>query len=270
MHTSNYGELDPVELAPGVLHLGVKDGRNAWANIPYLVVEGDEAMVIDPGSAKPEFYACVLRKIHQVIDPRRIRYIVVQHQDPDLCAAVPLLEKLCHPDVEVCAPVEATLLLQHYGYTSPTHAVEDGETITLGGRRTISFFMTPYAHFIGSMVTYDATTKTLFSSDAFGGFTVNDDVYAGEDYPGNLTTFLGHYLGSKRALEYALKRVEQLAAAHGIERICPQHGCVIPEPQIATYLQAAHELKVGSELDRLAQKNDISLEWREERSPVTV
>lgn len=268
MTTSSYGEIDPVELAPGVYHLGVKDGQNAWANIPYLVVEGDEAVVIDPGSAKPEFYSCVLRKIHRVIDPRMIRHIIVQHQDPDLCAAVPLLEKLVSPDAKVYAPVEAMLLLQHYGYTCPTVAVDDGDTLTIAGRRTLTFFMTPYAHFVGSMVTYDARTKTLFSSDAFGGFTITDDVYANDEYPENLSAFLGHYLGSKRALDYALKRVEQLAELHGIARVCPQHGCVIPEHLIPTYLEAAHALEVGGEVDRLAMKNGITLDWREERAAV--
>ncbi|MCA9299007.1 MAG: hypothetical protein KDA28_08070 [Phycisphaerales bacterium] len=265
-----YDDIHPFEVAPGVFHLGVKDEQNSWANIPYLVVEGDDAMVIDPGSARPEFYSTVVRKIHEVVDPRTIRHLVVQHQDPDLCAALPLLEQLASPEVRIYTPVESLLLVQHYGARAPLVGVEDGETIELGGSRPITFFMTPYAHFIGSMVTYDERTRTLFTSDAFGGFTTGDDVYAGPQYPEFLTMFLGQYLGSKRALEYALKRIEQLVAGPGVDRFCPQHGCVIEGELVPVYLQAAHALDVGHEVDRLAAKNGITLEWREaQMTPVS-
>ncbi len=263
--TQSYGQDEAIEIAPGVFHLGVRDTQNSWANVPYLVVEGDEALFIDPGSAKPEFYSSVLRKIHGVINPTKIKHMVVQHQDPDLCAALPLFEDIIHPDADILTPVESLLLVQHYGCRKPLKAVEDGESITIGGKRQLSFFMTPYAHFIGSMVTYDHETKSLFTSDAFGGFSTGDNLYADDSYPGHLTTFLGQYLGSKRALEYALKRVEQLLDGPGVDRFCPQHGCLIGKEQIPVYMQAAHALEVGDEIDRLAKKNGIVLEWTERR-----
>jgi flavorubredoxin len=263
MSTTNYDDSNPVELAPGVYHLGVQDKQNSWANIPYLIVEGDEAALIDAGSAKPDFHSVVLEKVRKVIDPKKIKYLIVQHQDPDLCAALPLFEKIAHPDVKIMAPLEAALLVQHYGCTHPITSVDDGDELVLGTDRKLIFAMTPYAHFIGTMVTYDVKTKTVFSSDAFGGFSTTDDLYATEDYPELLGTFLGQYLGSKRALDYALRRLEQIATAHGVDRICPQHGCVIPGEAIPAYLEAAHQLEVGGEIDRLAAKHGITLGWKE-------
>ncbi len=262
-NNKEYNDTDPTELAPGVWHLGVKDERNAWANVPYLVVDGDEGVLIDCGSARPEFFGRVLRKVNKVMDPAGIKHLVVQHQDPDLCAALPLFEELCHPDVKLHTPVESALLVQHYGCKAPVHGLQDGESLVFGKGRTLSFYMTPYAHFIGSMVTYDADTKSLFTSDAFGGFTTNDSLFAGDDYPEHLTTFLGQYLGSKRALEYAVKRIAQLLEGPGIDRFCPQHGCVIPKEQIPLYVGAAIDLEVGGEIDRLAKKNGIKLDWSE-------
>jgi flavorubredoxin len=262
---TSYDDLHPIELAPGVFHLGAQDKQNTWANIPYLVVEGDEAALIDPGSAKGDFYQVVLQKVHKAIDPRKIKYLIVQHQDPDLCAALPLFEKIVDPNVQILAPLEAMLLVQHYGCTHTIRPVDDGETITLGRNRTLTFAMTPYAHFIGSMVTYDAKTKTVFSSDAFGGFTLGDNLFANDDYPQHLTTFLGQYLGSKRALEYALARLQQLIDGPGLDRICPQHGCVIKKEQIPVYMKAAHALEVGGEVTRLARKHGINLQWEEVR-----
>lgn len=255
-----YNNTDPIEIAEGVYHLGVQDVPNSFNNIPYLVVNGDEAAVIDPGSAKPEFYEVVLRKLRAVIDLKKIKHLIVQHQDPDLCASLPLLEKLVNKDVRIYAPLESKVLIQHYGAESPHVSLDDDDTLAIGDDRKLQFIMTPYSHFVGSMVTYDKKSKILFSSDAFGGFTGSADLYAGPDYPSQLAMFLGQYLGSKRALEYALKRVERIAETDGIEMICPQHGCIIKKEQIPLYLKAAHDLHVGGEVDALAQKHGIKLD----------
>lgn len=255
-----YDATNAIEIADGIYHLGVQDEANSFANIPYLIVDGDEAVVIDPGSAYQPFFEVVLRKLKSVIDLNKIKAIIVQHQDPDLCAAVPLLEEYLANQYTIMAPLEAQVLLQHYGMKKRVTPLNDDDTFTFGDGRVLQFIMTPYCHFVGSMVTYDHKTKVLFSSDAFGGFSADNELYAGENYPIQLTTFLGEYLGSKHALEYALKRLEKLAQTHGIEMICPQHGCVIPKDQIETYLQAAHALEVGGQVDGLARKHGIQVD----------
>ncbi|MBT3235762.1 MAG: hypothetical protein HN353_07410 [Bdellovibrionales bacterium] len=261
MNDVKYNNEDPIELAPGVFHLGVSDEKNSFANIPYLITSGDEAMVIDPGSAVPEFYQVVLTKLKKALngDLKRIKHVVVQHQDPDLCAAIPLLEKELEPDYQLHAPLEARVILQHYGMKQKSSTLDEGNQITFGQGRTLTFVMTPYCHFIGSMVSYDHQSKVLFSSDAFGGFSDQNNLYATQHYPVQLESFLGEYLGSKRALEYALKRIEQVDKLYGIEMICPQHGCVIPKELISEYIAFAHKLKVGAQIDALAKINGITL-----------
>ncbi len=259
MKLDKYDDKVGVEVAEGVYHLGVQDEENIWANIPYLIVDGDEGVVIDPGSAKENFFHTVCRKIDSVFDLKKVKHIIVQHQDPDLCAAMPLIEPMIHPDYEIWAPLESRLLVQHYNTKKEARTADDGDTLTFGDGRTLVFAQTPYCHFVGSMVTYDVKTKTVFSSDAFGGFSAGNDLWAGEDYPAQMSTFLGEYLGSKRALEYALKRLEQLAASHGIDRICPQHGCMIAKEDIPKFLAAAHALPVGGQIDALAAKHGIDL-----------
>ena len=159
--------------------------------------------------------------------------------------------------MKVYAPLEAQVIIQHFGAKRRVNPLDDGDTLTFGEGRVLTFAMTPYCHFVGAMVTYDSQTKTLFSSDAFGGFSSENDLYANDNYPIQLATFLGEYLGAKRALEYALKRIEQLDAQHGIDLICPQHGCVIPKNKISEYLAIVHELEVGGQIDALAHKNGI-------------
>lgn len=259
MEQKYYDSQNAIEVAEGVFHLGVQDKNNSFANVPYLIVDNDEATFIDPGSARPEFFSVVLKKVHQVVDPRKIKHMIVQHQDPDLCAALPLFEKIVSPDVKIWAPLEAQVLVQHYGCTRRILPIDDGDTIVFGKDRTLAFAAIPYCHFIGTVVTYDTKTKVVFSSDAFGGFTGKNNLFADDEYPVQLTTFLGQYLGSKKALVYALKRLEALAKSHGIDMICPQHGCVIPKEKIPMYIQAAYNLHVGGEIDSLATKHKIDL-----------
>ncbi len=35
-----YNNTDPIEVAPGIFHLGVQDEENSFSNVPYLVVDG--------------------------------------------------------------------------------------------------------------------------------------------------------------------------------------------------------------------------------------
>ncbi len=261
---TRYNSTEPIEVASGVFHLGVQDEKNMFNNVPYLIVDGDTAVFMDPGSAKKEFHEVVLAKAKKVIDLRKITHMIVQHQDADLCAALPLFEPLVSPDCEIMAPLEAQVLLQHYGMQRKVKPLEDGDTLTFGNGRTLIFAMIPYCHFVGNMVTYDVQTKTVFSSDAFGGFTPDNLLCADtENYPAQLSLFLGEYLGSKRALEYAIKRIELLNAEAGIDLICPQHGCIIPKELIPVFLEVTKELKVGQQIDTLAKKYGITLEGGE-------
>jgi len=259
-----YNSEEPIEVASGVYHLGVQDERNTFNNVPYLVVDGDEAVLIDPGSAKKDFFEVVLNKIKKIIDLKKITHIIVQHQDPDLCAAIPLFEPLIAPGHRIWAPLEAKILLQHYGMKGEVLSIDDGDTLTFGNNRKLTFLMTPYCHFVGSMITYDHKTKSLFSSDAFGGFTPDNLLYADiETYPLQLSLFTGEYLGSKRALEYAIKRIELLNKESGIDLVCPQHGCVIPKELIPIYLEVGKSLQVGQQIDFLAKKYGIELDGRD-------
>ncbi len=256
-----YNNADPIEVAPGIFHLGVQDEENSFSNVPYLILDGGEAVFIDPGSARPEFYEVVHAKASKVIDLKKITHMIVQHQDADLCAALPLFEPLVSPDCEISAPLEANVMLRHYNTKREIMTLMDGHKLTFGNGRTLKFLMTPYCHFIGAMVTYDSQTKTLFSSDAFGGFTPDNRVYADNGhYPAQLTLFLGEYLGSQRALEYMIKRLEMLDRDSGIDLICPQHGCVIPKELIPVYMELSKKLKVGQQVDSLAKKYGITLE----------
>ena len=58
---------------------------------PYLLIDEGEGILIDPGSVLD--FPIVLENLKQLIDIRKISHVILHHQDPDFCSAVPLLEK---------------------------------------------------------------------------------------------------------------------------------------------------------------------------------
>ncbi len=236
-----YDETKAHKITEGIYWVGFADRDAGFSNNPYLLDDGTDVILLDPGSRAPEHYKLVREKVCSVTDPKRINYIITHHQDPDLCASIPLFEELIGPHVKIITPTRAAVFMKYYDAKSEVIPVEDGEALTLSSGRVLRFIHTPYVHFAGSMVTYDVKTKTIFSSDIFGAFSIDWNLYANEYYLEAFRAFTEPYLGSKAALDNALDKLETIE----IERICPQHGSVI-DKDIEKYIEAARELEVGT------------------------
>ncbi len=238
---NTYDETKAHEIVDGIYWVGFADRKAGFSNNPYILDDGEDVILFDPGSRAPEHYNIVKEKVCSVVKPERINYIVAHHQDPDLCAAIPLFEEIVDQRVKIITPTRAAPFMRYYDASSEVIPVEDGETLSLKSGRTLTFVHTPYVHFAGSMVTYDAKTRTVFSSDIFGAFSIDWNLYANENYLEAFKAFTEPYLASKEALDSALDKLETIE----IERICPQHGSVINK-NIELYIQAARELEVGT------------------------
>lgn len=191
---------------------------------PYLIVEGDEAALIDPGSLID--FDLVRQKVEKIIPIQNLEYIILQHQDPDLCGSTTEFEKLTN--VFVVTTERAAIFCRHYGITSFSETIsEDNQTLTFKTGRKLRFFLTPYCHSPSAMVTYDEQNKILFSSDIFGAFDVKWELYADMlDYESHLNAvkrFMEPYMASDAAVMNFLNKVENL----DISMICPQHGSII-------------------------------------------
>jgi len=228
------------EVGDGIYWVGFADRSAGFSNNPYLVTAGHGAVLIDPGSVL--HYHLVARKVLQVVRPDQIQAIIVQHQDPDLCASLPRFEALIPHPVPIVVPPRAALFLPYYGVTSRLITPVDRESITLAGR-TFQFHDTPYVHFAGATMTWDPGTETLFASDVFGALTTEWRLFADEDYVEATRAFVEPYVGSQRAWLAAVERARSLSP----KRICPQHGSVIAR-DIDAYLDAVSQFRVGRRL----------------------
>lgn len=233
-------DADPFEvyhLGDDIYWVGFADWSAGFSNNPYLLVCGEEAVLVDPGSLL--HYHVVAKKVLQIVRPEQISTIIVQHQDPDLCASIPKFEALIERPLKLVVPPRAALFMPYYAVSSELITPQDRDRLTVGGR-TFEFHWTPYVHFAGAMMTWEAATRTLLASDVFAAFSTDWHLFADENYVEETRAFIEPYIGSPQAWQAALARVRELSPA----RICPQHGSIV-DRDIETYLDAVSKFDVA-------------------------
>ena len=235
-------EKEPIEIAKGIYWIGYTDTYGGLHCNPYLIVEGDEAVLIDAGS-REDFSTVMLKVLRTGIEPSQIKRLIYQHYDPDLCGSLPQVEAIINsPDLKIISHAENNVFI-HY-YSDKTEKIDYGtikdEFVFKTGRK-LKFYSTPYSHSPGSFITYDIMTKTLFSSDLFGSYDVNWSLYLklnntchckdteeceGKDEKCALwgvINFCKRIMTSNKALTFALDIIDSL----DINIVAPQHGSIL-------------------------------------------
>ncbi len=254
METRDYGKA--IELFPQVYWVGFWDKPSGLHCNPYLLVDGDEAVLIDPGS--PLDFEMVYTKVTSIVPLEKIKFVVLQHQDPDLCASVPLFEAR-GLKAQIATHWRASMLIRYYGVKSPFYRVNEHKwELTFGNGRILRFHPTPYLHFPGAIATHDELSKILFTSDLFGAFSQNWSLFADEvdcgdadAYLEGMKTFHEHYMPGNEVLRPVMEKLLSL----DISMLAPQHGSVIRR-DIPSYVKGLRDLECGSFLQPI--KKDLS------------
>jgi len=192
----------------------------------YLIEHGDHSVLIDPGGYLT--FKHVYKKVQEVVPFSNIRYFICQHQDPDITAALRLIDIM--PDVRKDAVIvthwRTMQLIKHYDPALPFWNIDEHNwQLDLGGGRVLKFIFTPYLHFPAAFCTFDTLSGILFSSDIFGGFTANWSLVArDQSHIENIRPFHEHYMPSREILIHGLSKLEE----YPIKMIAPQHGSIIP------------------------------------------
>lgn len=187
------------------------------------------------------------RKVKSIADIKSTKYIILHHQDPDLAAAVPEIEKLIdRDDLLIVTHSRMSLLIKHYLVTSDYYEIDknDNKLVTSSGF-SLDFYTTPYCHSPGAFVSYEPETKTLFSGDIFGGIEKSWEFYADETYFAKAKQFHQEYMPSKDIFNFALQKIENL----DIELIAPQHGSIIKKKYIRNLIKDMKNLECGIYID---------------------
>ncbi|HWR10759.1 MAG TPA: response regulator [Rectinemataceae bacterium] len=239
---------DVESLGSGYYWVGSRDMTGSLQCNPYLLVEGDEAVLFDPGSALD--VAEVAANIASIIPLGKVKYVVLSHQDPDLASAVPRLEAL-GMRFSIVTHWRTWSLVRFYQIQSPPYMVDEhGYILTLASGRILRFIPAAYLHAPGSVAIYDKKAKYLLSSDLFGAFTPQWSLYAGEGYMEGMKTFHEHYMPSSDLL----RPLMEIFSCLDLLAILPQHGSII-DKDIKRYIEALRNLECGILLG--AQQNNL-------------
>ena len=165
-----------------------------------------------------------------VLGGRPLDYIVVHHMEPDHAKTLEETVRR-YPEAKIICNAKIRDMIRNY-FTFDIDArailMAEGDTYCFG-KHTFAYVMAPMVHWPEVMVSFDTTTGTLFSADAFGTFgALSGNLYADEydfehdwlpDARRYYTNIVGKYGTQVQAL---LKK----AATLDIRMICPLHGPV--------------------------------------------
>ncbi|WP_372934844.1 FprA family A-type flavoprotein [Mariniphaga sediminis] len=222
-----------VNLSNDIYFLGYNDRRthlfeNIWP-IPngisynsYLIVD-DKIALID--TVERSFFDEYLDNIEEIIGDRKIDYLVINHMEPDHSGALKSIMQR-YPEVTLVGNKKTFAFVESF-YKEPenVHLVHDGSVLELGKHR-LQFQTIPMVHWPETMVTYEETSKILFSGDAFGSYgTLDGGVFDDEinldfyevEVMRYFTNIVGKYCPhTQRAIKkLAPLDIKMIAATHG-------------------------------------------------------
>jgi len=231
-----------IELAPRIWWVGALLPGDPFQCHVYLVEQGDESALIDPGSALTA--GEVMAKVDDVVGVENLRWLVCSHSDPDIISALPaLVARGLRPEAAIVTHWRDKALIRHLGVDLPYWLIEENGWRLELEDRALQFLFTPYAHFAGAFCTFDETSGTLFSPDLFGGFVDDDHSLFATSmaYFEQMRAFHEHYMPSGEILAHALAQIRQLP----VRTIAPQHGLVIPEELVTPLTEELGQLECG-------------------------
>ena len=193
------------------------------------ILQGSEATVLFE-TEKTKFFEDYLREIEQVTSVNDIKYIVMNHTEPDHADGIGELLKL-NPEIEVIGTVAAVNNLKQIMNREDFkfRIVKNLETLSLGDI-TLEFHVLPNLHWPDTMWTYAKEIKTLFPCDSFGSHFATKEVLRSlvtdeEGYWKATKYYFDCILGPFRRpfVVNGLKRLETL----DVDMICTGHGPVL-------------------------------------------
>lgn len=228
----------PVSIAEGLWWVG-DDLCSAELHCnPYLLLDKGSAVLFDPGSVLD--VEIVMAKVKMLVPLEKLEAIVVSHQDPDLCAAIPILEQNGFSGY-VCCHERAANIIQFYGVKSSFYYVDQHNfRYQMKNGNDLRFLYAPYLHFPAAIMTYLQRQKAVLTGDLFGAIANNWYLYASEDYQESMKTYHEIYMPSHEILEPAMNQLLKLE----IRLICPQHGSIIAN-DCSRYIEILKNLECG-------------------------
>lgn len=249
--------MEPVRVAEDLYWVGAIDWKvrdfhgyvtkNGTTYNNYLLVDKDITLF---DAVHKDFFHYSIGNIRKIVDPKKIKNMVINHIEPDHAGAVEAFLREM-PDATVYITERGKKGLERMFSLDDRKfkTVKTGEILNTGTYNLL-FIETPMLHWPDSMVTYIKELKTLISQDAFGlhfasicrfddefvetysTFELEDAVY---DYYANILMPFGSLIIAK------INEISKLGIE--IDVIAPDHGVVWrkdPKKVLNMYLDMAN------------------------------
>lgn len=204
----------------------------------YLLKTNDGCILFE--TVKDKCFNDYLEKIKALTPLETIKYIVVDHTEPDHAGSVAqLLQHI--PDATVVASAIALKYLKEIiNHPFKSLAVKDGDTLTIGSK-TIRFISVPQLHWPDTMYSYIEEDEILITCDSFGAHYSDERVMKSaleaskeDDYVSAYKYYFDMIMGPfKPFVLKALDKIEPL----NIRYICPGHGMILDQSNLSKYIE---------------------------------
>ncbi len=224
-----------VGIAEGVYWVGVQDPDLRVFDIimeteygtsygAYLIKGRDAIALID--TVKERFWDEYIDNIRSVVDLAEIKYLIINHTEPDHSGSVSKLLQLI-PEIKIVGSANAVEFLQEIcNQTFEYEILGQGFSIELGGK-TLKFISAMLLHWPDNIYTYLKEEKILFSGDSFGSHYADERIFNDMievDFIPAYKYYFDMIMGPFKP--YVIRALDKLSR-YEINMICPGHGPVI-------------------------------------------
>lgn len=220
------------EVADGIYRVNIEIPGSP-VTYSFFVIKDDLPTMVETGFSR--LFNESAEAVKKIIDPSKLRYIVVPHFEGDESGALNHFLGVAPNAQPVCSPVGALTSVADFAIREPV-VVDEDQVLDLGQHR-LGFLITPYVHTWDSMLPYDLTTRTVFCSDVF--------IQPGPRPPTTGEALVEEMLAAYRMVGIFPSRAHLNSALDKVEALDPQvlachHGSVITG-QIQAYIQALRD-----------------------------
>lgn len=219
-------------LSQNIKYVGVNDHEIDLFEGQYVVPDGmayNSYLIVDKSvavvdSVDARFFGEWIANIKSQLGEKTVDYLVVQHMEPDHSGSIASFMQ-AYPNAKIVSNARAFVMMKNYfgtDFAERKVVVAEGDTLNLGNH-TLTFVMAPMVHWPEVMVSFESTTGTLFSADAFGKFGALD---VDQEWACEARRY---YIGIVGKYGVQVQALLKKASALNIQTICPLHGPILTE-----------------------------------------
>lgn len=219
------------EIAKDIFLVGINnpDGRDfhgistpRGGSYNSYLIKDEKPTLIDATNTK--FTEKYLESLRSIINPEKIKYIIINHAENDHTGAIVDIKKACPNAKIVCTKKCMEFVKAAFNLQAEFIITEEVNSINIG-QRNINFIIQPMIHWPETMMTYIKEDKILFSCDLFGTEISHESIFADEMQPFVELT-RDYFTAVMRPFAFSvIKAIEKIKDLE-LKILAPSHGPV--------------------------------------------